>query len=179
MPTPCNESPRIVVTNINETNKVLALQVQTQVRGEICSDLIIDTPKKVVFDLKQLPLKVGITYEVTFDRYASEKIPLTYKALTNDYNLEKFDLQKNDIKGLLINYRKSDIGSGVVLALQKGSDILPVATTDMTPELNQLVGSNVHVTGYVLGAATMLDSENELAPSSQIKSMIVPVSVSQ
>jgi hypothetical protein len=180
MPTSCHQRPRIVVSNINETDKTLKLLVQTQVVSKMCAD--VETPKLVIFDLKILPLRVGTTYDITFERFVGEqKNPLTYKAISNDFNLEKLDMKQNEFKGTLINYKKvvSASSSNVVLALQKGNDIFPVATTDMSDELSLLVGGEVHITGYVLNAATMLDSANDLAQSSQIKSMIVPVSVSQ
>jgi len=181
LPTPCHKNPRLVVEGINEAKNTLVLGVQTQLKDQICSDVILNKPFKLAFDLKRIPLVVGETYSIIFDNFAGEKNSLQYKAISSDYDFKAMNVDENAFKGFIVNYTSQDVGSGVGFAIQKGNDIIPVVTTDMTAEMEKFKGGEVIMTGYVLSTATMLNNniENELAPGSQNNQVIVPISVSQ
>jgi hypothetical protein len=168
--TPCNSHPKITVLLIDETKKVLALRVETQLDQPICSDVTGRT-FEVVYDLKSLPLKVGNTYSVQFQNYAGDKNETVYQAVSSNYNAADYDLNAKDFRGTIVYYQDPN-AANTVLSLKEDKEIVPVVSPEMLPALEQFAGE-VQVTGYEINIAT-LDGGTD-SPSK----VIIPVSVSQ
>src|ERR1700733_8798860 len=78
--TPCQQRPSIAVDKIDEANRSLSLLVQTQVRNGVCPDVLAKN-FRIVFDMKSLPLRVGVTYNVTLENSSNSRNIISYKAV--------------------------------------------------------------------------------------------------
>jgi hypothetical protein len=178
--TPCQERARVAINKIDEPSASVYLVVQTTIRKGLCSDVL--TPdKKLVFDMKSLPLRVGNTYNVVFNNFSGPRNSLSYKAVTGGFNEQDYNSEQQDFKGVLIPTEGTEqLPAGVALR-NNLNEVVPVISPDMLPQLSSLINGEVHLTGYTISAAALYGSESPTQSSQgqNFAQVIVPVSVSQ
>lgn len=90
---PCQTDPKIRATSIDYQNNIVNLAIETTQTSEICAEVLGDN-FEIAYDLRQLPLKPGVIYNVKVSPAAQSNIEVSYLAQAS----ETYGLYKNMIK---------------------------------------------------------------------------------
>jgi hypothetical protein len=177
---PCTLKPMLVIDGIDQTNKVINIEVSTLVRSEICVEMLGGS-YDATLDLKELPLKEGEIYTLKIAGYDDEmhRNTLEYIPHHSDANLEAYKVDKRELKGYLVAVENPVDGKNFTtgFVLQSGDQEIPVVSPDI--DLNRFKNYQVWLGGYVINMAKLNGGNvDALATSGQAQMVIVPVSIS-
>jgi hypothetical protein len=175
--TPCQIRPNIVINDIDTSRAIITMDVMTSTNSAICIE-VLGAKYDVAYDLKELPLINGQTYQIIFKKSPSERAPLFFTAHPADQTLRPFKVDQKNFKGILVRRSNIDNETNGQFGLSDNQQVLPVVSPQMN--LSKFEGRSVWISGYVVHVASLNNNDvnDPFGDSSSASVIVVPVSIS-